>query len=163
NAKQLGATDSSALACANLQMDALTGHVNVGGDIMVEAFAQQGGTSYASANAWANIQANTDININGNVEVTASANNLGSDVTGAFACANLQLDALTGNVTVNHDINVSAFARSSGIGGAAANAEANILAVNNIDTGGNLAVTAAANELNHSGSGANALANLQVD
>src|SRR4029077_19040675 len=106
NARQLGAggIDSWASANANLQMDAVTGHVNVNGDIMVEAFAQQGGTSHASANAQANIQAHTDININGNVEVTASANNLGSDVTGAFACANLQMDAVTGQVSVNHSI-----------------------------------------------------------
>ena len=58
---------------------------------------------------------------------------------------------------------LKAFEQNHGTPEEITNAQANILAFNNIDIGGNLAVTAAANELNHSGSGVNASANLQVD
>src|SRR4029077_778590 len=112
--------------------------------------------------AQANIQAHTDININGNVEVTASANNLGSDVTGAFACANLQMDAVTGQVSVNHSIDVQAFALDSGDSNARANASANILANTLLAVGGNVDVLAFANQHGTGGSSASANANLTL-
>jgi len=111
----------------------------------------------------ANIVANTDITVNGNVDVTASADNLGALTTDATACANLTLNAIGGNIVVNHDIDVQALAHSDGTGEATANAVANIFANNNITINGNVEVEAFANNPNANASSATACANLQMD
>ncbi|MGH6684024.1 MAG: hypothetical protein ACRECA_08920, partial [Pseudolabrys sp.] len=136
--------NSSASAKANLQIFANNGHVNIGHDVIVNAFAQQFGSSHASANAKANIFAHTDVTINGNIDIMASAYNLGTAVDGASACANLRINALDGNVMVNHDIDVEAFAHSHGSGSAMASALANIRASNNLLINGNVEVVGSA-------------------
>src|SRR4029077_19018876 len=81
----------------------------------------------------------------------------------AQAVANLQLEAQSGNLNVTGNVVDHAFASAAGTSQATANAQANIFALNNFDIGGNLAVTASANDLRSLATSANAVANLQVD
>src|SRR6266481_462722 len=163
-ANELNHSGSGVNASANLQVDATHGHVNVGGDIDVSAIAHSsGGTTSASANAQANIFANTDIIVNGNVDLMASASHHGNLGSTATACANLLMDAAGGNVIVNHDIDVQAFAHSDGSGEATANVAANIHAGNNIVINGNVELLASANNPNPGATSATVCASLQMD
>ena len=60
-------------ASANLQLDAVTGSVNIGHNVLVQANALDNGTSFAQANASANILGHTNVVIAGNVDVIGTA------------------------------------------------------------------------------------------
>src|SRR5262249_22037438 len=147
SANDLGSGASSAFANANLQIEGFTGNVTVNHDVVASAHARASGSRVASANAQLNVFGNDNITVNGNVIAVVSANDLTSDATSANALTNLQIDALHGNVVVNHDVVVEAFARSSGVSTAEAEAQANIFGNVNVTINGNVLVVASANNL----------------
>ena len=154
---------SSGHANAHLVLNAVTGHVNVTKDVIVDALAKTLNSS-AAATASASINAATNVTINGNVALKATASGSNVNATSDEAVANLLLHA-GGDITVNHDVSVAARAHGFGTDAtdadASANASANITA-NNIDIGGNVAVNANASQSGSSdnSSHANAFANL---
>ena len=162
NARQSAAKGSDATACANLQIDASHGSVNVGGNIDVAAIAHSAGVSSASANAKANIFANTHIHIGGDVTVSASAEQDRSNGSEARACANLLMSANTGSVNVLGDITANARALAQGTESAHANAKINIFANGDIDVGGNVDAVASANQNGTTGTSAHACANVNL-
>src|SRR6185369_6664287 len=114
-------------------------------------------------NAQANLFANDDVTINGNVEVTAFAKVLGSTADEAHACANLEIDALHGNLVVNHDVSAKATASLNDDSTAQANAVADLFANQDITINGNVDVTAFAKTGSDRGTSATACANLQIE
>ena len=136
------------------------GDFNASGDINVQAHAH--GLTQQTADATVNIFAHNNISLH-NLTVTALATENGFGGSSAQAAANLLLEAHSGNLGATGNIVDHAFAAAAGTDQATANAQANILAFNNIDIGGNLAVTASANDLRSLATSANAVANLQVD
>src|SRR5262249_12288486 len=73
NALHSGDASSSAIANANLEIHAGTGHVDINHGVMVEAIANELGSSGAVANAKVNILANTNIQVGNGVAATANA------------------------------------------------------------------------------------------
>ena len=128
NALHSGLVSSSAIANANLELRSLNGHVDINHGIMVEAVANELGSTGAVANAQVNIRANTSIDIAGVALVEAIASLLGTGSSGALALANLQLNAH--NAVIVGGLNVQAHAISEGTGSANATARANVLGSN---------------------------------
>ena len=164
NASQSTLNGDGANAFANLQIEAHHGSVNILGGVTAAAVSRSSGTDSALANALVNVFANTDLTINGNVAVTANALHLGTRSSSAIANANLQLQANTGNIQLNHGINVSAYAEQHGSESAVACAFANLAANQSVDVDGNTVVNARANYLGDDDNfGAQASANLLVN
>jgi hypothetical protein len=160
-------------ATANLDVVASDGNINVNGNIGVEADAfANGGTDGVTATAQAVIVASGDVTVGGNIRVTANASYTGSDAgEGVRACANLDLDATSGSVSIDGGVDVAAFAHDAGPFAATANAQAEIAAENNgvgssagnVNVNGNIDVTATASMNNVDGDDAFACANLDID
>src|SRR5262249_49894912 len=149
----------------------------VNGDVTVDAKAQTAGVGDASANARAEIAAESgegllspssaggQVVVDGNVDVTASANMLGGEGGHALACASLDIDATFGTfggINVNGDVSVNAFALDSGHGSAQANAFAGLDAEGSVNVNGDVGVHATADQLNESGGNALACADLEM-
>ena len=167
NAKETAASQAdAAIANANLLVEAVTGHVNVSGDIEVAAFAQEHASDQASAFAQANVNAHTFINVNGNVGVTASANNPGSGASSsALACASLQMVTAT---ATSPSTTTSSFTLSPGNPALPRPSRRptpwpTSRPTTDITVGGNVDVTATANANNSDATNANALANLVMN
>ena len=159
-----GAGDADASAILKLKTTGSTGSIDVQGHILVNAVANGGGQSSAIANATANIQGNTGVTLHSGVDVEANADQSNSSGTDARACANLDIDAASGSVTINGSAVANAQAETEGSGNASAYALTEIEAFSgDVNVTGNIAVTANAKESSSSsGQGAHANANLAV-
>ena len=136
-ASQDGVAGDSALASANLQLHANRIHVNGPADVNASAIAHGSEFGNAQANALASINAgNGNASFNA-INVTAHASQAGSDGSTANALAELQLHG--GNIHIASDLVVEADAPHQGH----ANVLANLLAVGDIDVGGNVTLNAA--------------------
>ncbi len=165
NARENSSSGTNALACANLNVHASTGSINITGPVTVNAAAELfSGANNASACAFANIDANDgQVVINGAVSVTANAFDDTSSGTDAQATASLNIHANGGNISLTGDVTVNAEAHNRGTESAFACANANIHAdTGNVTVIGNIDVTANAQEDDSSGAGAHACANLDV-
>ena len=126
---------NAALACASLELHAVSGSINIGGDVTVNARAVGDSHNQADARASANLLANTRIVVDGNVDLNATAD-LENDI--GFGSANANLLMHGGSINVARDIVIDANALRHGH----ANAFANLLADHDIDVGGNIELTA---------------------
>ncbi len=131
---------NAALACASLELHAVSGSINIGGDVTVNARAVGDSHNQADARASANLLANTRIVVDGNVDLNATAD-LENDI--GFGSANANLLMHGGSINVARDIDVAANAAQKGH----AHALANLLANNGIDVGSNVALTAVGSQL----------------
>jgi hypothetical protein len=162
NAVHLGTRSSSAIANANLQLQANTGNIHLLHGINVSAYAEQHGSESAVAIALANLTANQAVEVDGNTVVNARANYLGTESHfGAQASANLLVNAHNVVDLGGVSVNANALARhgSHSSQGAFANAQANANILGSEVTIGNATVTAHANGTED---GAIASATLQV-
>ena len=156
--------NSNASAYLSINAD---GNLTVNGNILVSAYAQSAGSSTVYADAAAGILAGGNIDLTGNVTVEATAVNYAANGDNATASANLDVTALTGDLTVTGNINVTAYAIQTslailGSSNAYADAYANLYAPSNITVNGNVTVTADAINAAALGSNATALAGLHA-
>ncbi|HEX3065908.1 MAG TPA: hypothetical protein VHQ39_10525, partial [Dongiaceae bacterium] len=176
NAELDNSSGWGAHSCANLNILAQSGDVSLTGNLRSNAHALGNGdnaTESVTANAVMQLETNNgNVSVNGFITVEALASYTGDDHENARACASLDVDASSGDLTINRGVNVVASAVADGTGTASANANAELAAENNSGAaifGGNVTVIGDINvkgnaqELNSSGGRAQACASLDID